>query len=353
MKITTTREDFAVILQTDKTKFKPGDVVNMRLFFVDFNGRPVPKAKIKNFYIEIRNQYDEVIWSEGLTPYTPKVFTYQTKLSHEAFLGNYTIYVWKNIADDDDGYERFQGNPEIASHSQSFEVEKYVLPEFVVTIDTKKIVRPFHFIKVKIYATYTFGKSVVGRAKVRAALNGVDFFSETVDCDYLGFALIKFDRRKLRGKDQVKIVVEYEDILSRRRVIESTNVAILASIKKTLIMEPTKDQTFKPGMPFSINVYLKDVDGSFVDFSKEEVEVELEQNYKQPKCEEISYGLNKQNLFKFEPRKIANSFAQFTIDVPFNTSSMIFRANYEDSQEKLVVVKSPAPSEQYIRVEAE
>lgn len=366
VEISTAREDFTAMIQTDKSKYKPGDVINMRLFFIHFNGRPVNDTRLKNFHIEIYNRFGESIWTQSETLYSPKVYTYQIEINEEAFIGNYTILVWanreglKNIFDVDSADERTDTDQDFeksdAISKANFVVEKYLLREYVLTVDTKKIVGTSRMITVRIYATYTFGKDAIGNAKVTAYLNGLQFQTSEIKCDYLGVAKIRFNKNLLNRNEtnQVTIDVEYQDILSRQKVYKTVVVSVQTSINKTLIMEPTNGlQYFKPGMPFSFNVYLKDIDGNFVEYSANPIEIKFEQKFKPPRCSNsnsISVG---QKDYVIKPKNVINYVAQFEVeDVPLNTSSMYFTAYHENTKAELIVGRLPTPSAEYMRVTA-
>lgn len=327
------------MLQTDKSKYKPGDRVNMRLFFVHFNGRPVNNTNLRNFRIEICNRYGERIWTKSKELHFPVVYTYELNISEEAFLGNYTVLVWTNLDKDDQAL-----NIDDAAFKRDFVVEKYVLPEYMLTVETKKVVTYSDSILLQVYATYTFGKNVTGKARVSASLNGSPFFSSDIKCDHLGETMIQFDKQLLNqnGNNQVTVNVEYEDILSLRRVSQSLSVSVLKTIEKKLTMEPSYElQQFKPGMPFSINVYLKDIDGSFVELSEDFINVDLKQSFKLMKCESDIFDSIKQSHTTLESRKTENYVAQFTVeDVPFNTSLMTFTAKYRDLKGELSIQNS-------------
>lgn len=368
VEISTAREDFTAMIQTDKSKYKPGDVINMRLLFVHFNGRPVNDTRLENFHFEVHNRYGESIWTESETLYSPKVYTYQIDINEEAFIGNYTIFVWvnrqvlKNIFDIGvDGadekvhnVQNFEKSDAISKHN--FVVEKYLLREYVLTVETKKVVSPSRMITVRIYATYTFGKDAIGNAKVTAYLNGVQFHTSEIRCDYLGVAKIRFNKNLLNqnGTNQVKIDVEYQDILSRQKVYKTVMVSVQVTVKKTMIMEPSNViQYFKPGIPFSVNVYLKDIDGNFVEFSANPIEIELEQKFQPPKCSNVNAKSVRQNRYYLKPKNVKNYVAQFEVeDVPLNTSSMTFTAFHENTQAQLIVGRLPTPSAEYMRVTA-
>lgn len=363
--ISTIRDDFTVMLQTDKPKYKPGDRLNMRLFFVRPSGKPVSTEKLKNFHIEIRNSYGEPIWSDGTAEYEVKVYTYQMILNEEALTGNYTIFVWTNFKapEKNDHFEPFEISKtgllqtHDASLQQYFVVEKYVLPEFELNISTEKqIARPWNDIVVRIHAEYSFGKYVLGKAQVRAALNGENFYSEEVSVNYEGFAVIRLKKDLIResSKNEVKVDVEFEDLLSRRKLSKSLLVPVQKSIQKTVVLDPTTNLKFKPGQSFSMNVYVKDIDGNFLENSNDFIKMSVDQSYKGHKCEEITNMLEFSNRLELKPRKLINGVAQFVIeDIPFNTSAMSFKAKYENFEANYIVGRSLTSSHQYLKVSAE
>lgn len=348
------------MVQTDKPKYKPGDFVNMRAFFIHSSGQAVSTANLKNFHIEIHNSFKEPIFTRTSSTYKVKVYTYQLKLDEEALTGNYTIFVWTNIEDSESNENEIIKSDflttEDASFQQNFSVEKYVLPEFELKVNTQKFVRPWNDIVVRIHAKYSFGKYVLGSARVKAALNGKPFYSEEVSVNYEGFAVIRMNKNLLskNGKNEVKIDVEFEDLLSQRKLSKTVFVSVHKTIKKTLILDPSTHSKFKPGQPFSMNVYIKDVDGSFVENSDDFVEMSVKQSYKVQKCEDARGLFNFSTTIDLKLQKVKNGVAQFIInDVPLNTSVMSFTAKYETLTETFIVGRSLTPSQQYLKVTAE
>ncbi|XP_037082528.1 pregnancy zone protein-like [Pollicipes pollicipes] len=134
------------LVQTDKSKYKAGDLVQFRVVTLK-NDLTVMEEVVDQIFITTPGgtrlaQFDKVATRSGIIQ---KKF----QLTEEPPLGRWTIHVKRG-----DSIVR-----------QPFEVEEYVLPRFEVTIaGPKYITRGANTVTLKVCATYTFGKPVSGAA---------------------------------------------------------------------------------------------------------------------------------------------------------------------------------------------
>ncbi|KAH8358295.1 hypothetical protein KR084_011835 [Drosophila pseudotakahashii] len=140
----------SIYIQTDKATYKPGDLLQFRVLFLDRH--TLPARIYKTIGIQIhdgeKNQIKE--WKE-VRP-TKGVFSGEMRLSNRTVLGNWTLAV----AVEGEGTE-----------TKVIRVDKYVLPKFQVRVQTPKdVVATDGKFKATIQAKYTFGKPVKGKATI-------------------------------------------------------------------------------------------------------------------------------------------------------------------------------------------
>lgn len=360
---------FITVIQTDKPKYKPGDTINMRLFFTHFDGTAANTSEIRNFYVEIRSEYDEVLMTFEENNFTPKVYTCFYHLNEFAVEGNYKIHVWTNVEGDkidqynedevecydiDDADYRdtciadaktkqiiLRGPFNIRdSKSQNFMVEKYVLTEFTLNVDTKRIVPPYSEINLKISGAYSFGRNVIEIAKVHAKVElksgeGTSY-DTSVDIGKNGesYGIISIDTVKYLGlvnsnlDYHVHLKVVFIDDLSRKKAVKMLTITVSESDYSKLIMNPAED-FLTPGGRFKINVHLEDIDGNPVESSSSNVRMSVRKRYKAASCGPITKDLLNWSNITIGSQQIKNFVASFETDVPYNTTSMEFEAIYD------------------------
>ncbi|XP_061388607.1 thioester-containing protein 1 allele R1-like [Musca vetustissima] len=147
-----------VRIQTDKGLYKPGDTINYRVLFLDKDLKPAMPEKDTLIWLEDGNRIKELQISEVVKG----VHTGQFKISEFPVMGNWRMVVTSKGQDD---------------HSVYFEVEKYVLPKYVVMAEaTESVSVKDGDMQVIVRANYTYGKPVNGKATVILSLdNNYDF----------------------------------------------------------------------------------------------------------------------------------------------------------------------------------
>ncbi|KAI8041965.1 hypothetical protein M5D96_003262 [Drosophila gunungcola] len=115
-------EKASTFVQTDKATYKPADLVQFRIIFLDENTRP---AKIdKPISVVITDGAQNRIKQFTDVKLTKGVYTGELQLSEQPVLGTWKI----SVSVDGDNRE-----------TKTFEVDKYVLPKFEVIVDTAKM----------------------------------------------------------------------------------------------------------------------------------------------------------------------------------------------------------------------
>ncbi|XP_018798388.1 PREDICTED: CD109 antigen isoform X5 [Bactrocera latifrons] len=252
----------ATFIQTDKATYKPGDLVQFRVLFLDANTRPAKIEQPISILINdgARNrikQLQDVKLIKG-------VYTGEFQLSEQPVLGDWNIEVV------------IEGQSPV---SKSFEVAKYVLPKFEVSIETAKDVAiPDGIIKVTVRSKYTYGKSVEGTATVSIKPlyhhYGMNIQPEATKMVYVdGKGHVEFDLSKdlsIGGErtyvPPLKVLATMKEKLTGNT--QNATATINLHSERYRIEGVNVPTNYQPGKPTKITVVVKNVDGSPVSDTK-------------------------------------------------------------------------------------
>ncbi|KAH8281352.1 hypothetical protein KR054_000019 [Drosophila jambulina] len=318
----------STFIQTDKATYKPADLVQFRILFLDENTRP---AKIdKPISIVITDGAQNRIKQFTDIKLTKGVYSGELQLSEQPVLGTWKISV--NV----DGESR---------ESKSFEVDKYVLPKFEVTIDTAKdVVVADEVIKATIRAKYTYGKPVKGKATVSMEQNyGYDYSAQekqlkTVDVDGKGH--VEFDIKYLQNSSwtpPMRIFAVVTEELTGNKQNASTTVNLHQERFKVENFE--KPEHYHPNKSFVYQVAVKNVDGSPVTASAKKVKLTFEN------AQYYFSGPTTEKGIDFEAPVNENGIATFSITLP-DSGVNYYRviATFDGSQSTIGTISKFQPS---------
>lgn len=392
--ISTFDTQFATMIQTDKPRYKPGDIVRMRIFFIHFNGKAVNDTEIRNFHVEIRNNYDEVVHAFSERHFQPKVYTHTYKIGHEPFEGIYKIHVWTNVPDDDSNDENmseeyardselnvleedsldpksseegeelafedddifdkivkdpqetkrkfvFRKKLDIAkSITQSFNVKKYLPIDFTLNVDTKRLVKPRSIINLNISGEYSFGRSTVGTLnlflKVKHKSKTIRQYHKEFRLD-AAYKIIRIDMvkdlnlKRSKSKLDIEVTVQFIDDLSQRRLVKQMKVTAAKKDALELVLEPV-DEFLKPGENLKVRAYLRDVDdGTLIESTGNSVSMMADYNYKPIYCDANTSNLMYTDTKFIGSKSISGYSTTFVVNVPLNVTSVELMASHRKS----------------------
>ncbi|XP_017097884.3 thioester-containing protein 1 allele R1 [Drosophila bipectinata] len=136
-----------VLVQTDKSIYKPGDLVHYRVLVLDSNLKPA--RAYGRVHVDIKDSGDNIIRSYKDIRLTNSIYSNELRLSDYPRFGTWSIVV--EVAEQ--------------THSQTFEILDHILPKFVVDIDTpKNAIYKDGKITATVKAHYAFGQPIVGEA---------------------------------------------------------------------------------------------------------------------------------------------------------------------------------------------
>ncbi|XP_055917646.1 CD109 antigen isoform X5 [Eupeodes corollae] len=257
-------EQLSIYVQTDKATYKPGDLVQYRALVLDENTRP---AKIDGpVKIAINDGAQNLIQQKNDVELTKGVFAGSLQLSEFPVLG-----MW-NIEVSADG----------TTETKSFEVDKYVLPKFEVQVEAPKDVAIVDGkIMVTIRAKYTYGKPVKGKAVVSCKPSYYYYGDDsktpsaekTVNIDGKGHVEfdiaedLKLDRDRYTPPITILAIVE-EELTGLK---QNSTATVNLHREKYQIQGVDTPYTYYPGKTVAITVVVKNLDGSPVQDTKNEV----------------------------------------------------------------------------------
>lgn len=270
----------AIVIQTDKSVYKPSDIVRFRVIAFDVETKPYVCLKSEIFIIDGKQNILKKItnpqWLNG-------IFQDELTLSDQPILGNWEI---KAKIDDD------------LENSKSFDVEEYVLPNVEVIIDTKKNIHvSSEKLTADICAKYTYGKFAKGKATV--TLSGIrqwtrcwgssahqHFISPvTKSIDLEGKSTVEFDISELKDNEEfrydqsqiVSIRVEFQEEMTEKTYHGTVDVNV--HVRKCKIDFIKDDGKFYPGLPFKIAAKILNFDDEPLMLSNNDEKVTLKLEY--------------------------------------------------------------------------
>ncbi|XP_061388608.1 thioester-containing protein 1 allele S1-like [Musca vetustissima] len=281
-----------VQIQTDKGQYKPGDIINYRVLFLDKDLKPaVPK---KNTLIWLADGNLNRIEEVKNFKVVKGVYTGQFKISEFPVMGIWQVVVSSWGQED---------------YAVFFEVNKYILPKYEVKIEApwSVSVRDGDMLVI-VRASYTYGKPVNGKATVILSLHDYPVYAnENSENEQEQPPSIIHTGAMIQGKAKIDLnVKELEAYLHSKEY--STYASIVATVEEEFtgvkINTTTRTQIypyryamhcrvdenecifFEPDKEMEVMIQLTYVDGSHLKDTKTPVELiyteVLQNNYWQP-----------------------------------------------------------------------
>ncbi|KAM7351081.1 uncharacterized protein ACRADG_004066 [Cochliomyia hominivorax] len=232
-----------IYIQTDKSVYKPMDLVQFRVVILDEHTRPVNiKEPIRiEIYDKDKNrvkQFKDIVLIKG-------VFTGQFQLSQQPVMGDWEIRVIIS------GRYSHQ-------NSKNIKVKLYTLPKFSVFIQApENFLLDDPHIEAEIFGKYTFDKYVQGILNVEIGdfFAGTLFGQQTLHID--GLVTVKFDL------DPSKIANVYGLFL--RATLEEKNTGVSQNYKTFIpirkkrynILIPDDEIEFRNNKPFRLRAHVE------------------------------------------------------------------------------------------------
>lgn len=240
-----------VLVQTDKSIYKPADKVQFRVLVLNSDMRANTKKKVQVFISDgAQNrvkQFEAVTLNKGF-------FQNELQLSDSPVMGTWRIHVKLNGSDET---------------TKDFEVAEYTLPKFEVKLDVNPDANyKDGKVRATVKAKYTFGKIAKGNATVTAEVTENRWWwkqepsikvSKSVEVD--GKKPVEFDIESelgVKDKDRertVKLFATFKEELTGRELNATATVTVHVTPHKIDLTKSSNN--FKPGLPFSVTAYVK------------------------------------------------------------------------------------------------
>ncbi|KAL6461975.1 hypothetical protein MHYP_G00301200 [Metynnis hypsauchen] len=247
-----------IFIQTDKPIYNPGDTVRYRAFVSDVEF----KAFNGTISVEIQNPDDITVYASGRTRAHGSIFSNTYGLSDLVKEGK-----WKITAK----FDHWKEN----TFSTEFEVKKYVLPAFNVTLTPVKhhLDMEDKELVVKVSARYLYGEQVEGVAYVMFGVerngNKIRLPSMKQVKDLKGGEAILTMEELKRSYPNIEELVG-SSIYVKASVMTSTGSDLVEAeksgikivIASYMLSFKGTPKFFKPGLPFDVTLKVSHHDGS-------------------------------------------------------------------------------------------
>ncbi|XP_073825812.1 thioester-containing protein 1 allele R1-like [Musca autumnalis] len=227
-----------VRLQTDKGLYKPGDIINYRVLFLDKDLKPTVAERDTVIYLEDgkRNRIKEIKNFEVVSG----VHTGHFKISQFPVMGHWHLGVTSK-----------------GHHVRSvyFDVKKYVPPKFVAKVEATKFVSVRDGdMQVFVRANYTYGKPLNGKATIILKLDPYYDFGRTADGKKIQPPNIIRTADMLQGKAKINLnVKELEEYMQGKKYF--TSASIVATVEEQFTGVKINTTTSTQIYPYCYAIY--------------------------------------------------------------------------------------------------
>uniref|UniRef100_A0AAR2L2V8 NTR domain-containing protein n=1 Tax=Pygocentrus nattereri TaxID=42514 RepID=A0AAR2L2V8_PYGNA len=226
-------------IQTDKPIYNPGQTVNFRVVTMDKHFIPL-KKEVRYSLLTLKDNKGNRIGQWTNVSSTGLIVQLSHELNPEASEGEYLL-------------EAYIGD---RSFTHYFEVKKYVLPRFEVTVKVPKGHSVGEELKIELCAKYTYGQPVPGKARVEVCRKFIQYYhdvpkispcqEETMNdtgCasavfNMSAFTSPEFEHDLQKNVDATIIVTEEETDIS---VIKSKHVMLTYQVGKAEFLDLPKN----------------------------------------------------------------------------------------------------------------
>ncbi|XP_052893248.1 CD109 antigen-like [Anopheles moucheti] len=298
----------SVLIQTDKSVYKPGDTVRFRVLVLDRYMKPLTVDSAMMVYIRDGKGNRIKQWNNA-TLGECGVFQSELTLSTEPVLGAWDINV------DVLGLKTFK----------SFDVDEYVLPTYEVTVESPGYTfLDDDVLKVVVNSKYTYGKPLVGELTLSVKLGSSMCFGRgpnlTSVCQKVvpidGRTVVEFNLKEILLNKvyirQLEIEAEVCETLTGRTQKGSTSVTLHDDRYEVRMIEESR---YLPGLPYTAWIQVTNRDGSPVQEGTKDVEISL-RNYNTDMFKE-TITLDDKGMAKLNAKLDELDFEYLSVEVKY------------------------------------
>lgn len=341
--------DYTVLIQTEKNVYKAGERVNFRILAVDADLKPY---RMKKMLVLIIDANENVIVRNASPLISNGATEDNLVLSDDAVIGEWEIHV---KIDNDERMTK-----------KKIEVKSYHETRFEAVIDTSPIVytNGNATLTVTIYAKYNFSKKekfISGTATFT-----VNVFRRETDTEPIHvYSNISTVEEKVKLTLDLKndlmieetgaflqLLLTFEEKLSNEKI--STEESVTVHGPNTKKFEIQRDYYFKPGLPFTVDVVVKDGNASLLQNSRSLPSLTVIY-YNDHGCNATSESKNNQREYVFEgaidhhSSRLINGTSRFTIETQIQNSALNLKLECDGSVENVNVFRAISRTRKYIQ----
>jgi CD109 antigen len=320
--------NFLVFLETDKPIYKPGQTIQMRVFTLNSELRPLSE----NVTVEVLDAKGIKIFRSPVNTDEYGMAELALPISSEPNLG-----VWKITAVTAKGKTQLD-----------VRVEEYVLPKYEVKVELpREWFMIDEAIKGKVIAEYSFGKPVKGTLEIKASKyvgkwQEYATFNKEIDGEAeFTIPAAQYVAGVPAAGGQGNVSLDISVVEKSTGYQEKTTKLLTVTQSRVNIQIIPSGPVFKPGLPFTFLVVTQTPDNQFVD-----AEVEVQTSYLVPDSTDIK-----------EDRKTVNTSkgkALVEITPKENTARLMIECSVPGvSSVSKVIEGGYSPSGNFIHVEQE
>lgn len=313
--ISTILRKYSVIVQSDRSVYKPGDVITFRALVLDSLTRPYQPSGTLNLTISD---------ADGSV-----VFETKSDILSSPFKGVY-VGEYETSASHAQGTWKIRAKcGEAPDAVKTFQMTERSLPRYRVVIETAKhvLLDREENLRITVYGEYTFGEFVTGQASVLVTVldekkpRTRKMKTEKITAKKLFQFNLKRDLDLQNSRDLL-VEVSIQEKGSKKKVIAKQKVSVHASPKHTIELVRL-DENLKPGASLEVRATVKKYDETI----EESRGYRLKFTVKSPTEETVT------------EKNLVNGTADLTVEHPMSTSGLTITAEYLESSTSIVVEK--------------
>ncbi|KAK0052968.1 thioester-containing protein 4, partial [Biomphalaria pfeifferi] len=320
-------KETSVFIQINKAIFKPGDIVNFRVFGVYSDLKSYTDPIDISIYDANSNKIKQ--WLQ-VTP-TNGVIAEGLTLSTQPVLGDWKISVEAGRTKEE----------------KVFTVAEYVLPKFEVDVVMPSYaLTTDNDVTVTVKSKYTYGKPVNGTADVLIKLQ--DGFIKSTDLQLNGEAKVTIPMSQVKAinpylNQRVLVVIaNVTETLTCKQMSGNGTVTLYDKGVKLDFLE-SNPKTFKPGLQYIAYLKISQPDDLPIPATKEKVEINIH-------AESEYLFLSDDSTSVLSLAIPENGLLTIPVDVPDYAADVYVTATFRGVSKKLTLEKSHSPSSSYIQV---
>jgi len=325
-----------VLVQTDKSIYKPGDKVQFRILLLNTDLKPYIAKNVDVYISDTMSnrikQFDNIVFNKG-------VANLELQLSEQPVLGVWGINVMLTN--------------ESVNYVRNFEVAQYVFPKFDIAVVTKSKISSNEDIVVSFSAKYTFGKDVEGFATVTAETVGNSGTPKKVQKTLRDFiTAVSFNLKKdlnldVSGTQDILITVAFTEALT---FIERKATDTVTVYSNSYVIEVRGSDNFiKPGLQFNATAFVKDINEAPITDAAEAVTFRVTYTLDTLK-NSYRWSQSYETVEKTYTKFLKNGIAELPIVVTSNVTSVQISSSYKGLYGSIDVPTNPTESNQYIEI---